>query len=104
MNPVFRLVASLGVGVTHFVLTLFLGPNLVCANGGACIDPLTGEQSAGNIFDFPLSIAHTVLAPIFEGRSFAYYAVVNSLAFTLLVWAGLFLFGRMRARFSDPSP
>jgi hypothetical protein len=98
MNPPFRLLASLSVGVVHYALTLILGPRLVCAFGGTCVDPLTGGVIADNIFDFPLSVVRTAASSAFEGRSFPFYAAINSLAFALLVWVALSLFARFRPK------
>lgn len=98
MNLPFRPLISLSVGVVHYALTLFLGPRLVCAYGGECIDPMSGRLIAGNIFNFPLSAAKTALMPIFEGESFPFYAAINSLAFASLVWAVLFAVARLRGK------
>ncbi|OGT60770.1 MAG: hypothetical protein A3E01_07660 [Gammaproteobacteria bacterium RIFCSPHIGHO2_12_FULL_63_22] len=89
---------SFSVGMAHYALTLFLGPRLVCAFGGECIDPMSGQLVANNIFNFPLSAAQTALVPVFSGESFPLNAAINSLAFAALVWAVLFVVARLRAK------
>lgn len=98
MNLPSRNLMSLSVGVAHYALTLFLGPRLVCAFGGDCIDPMSGQLVANNIFNFPLSAAQTALVPIFAGESFPFSAAINSLAFAALVWAVLFVVARFRSK------
>lgn len=92
------LLAALAVGVAHLGLTLFLGPSIHCAEARGCADTEWIQPPAGDVFALPLSLARESLASFFEGRSFAYYSIVNSLALAMLVWAVLAMLAWFRGK------
>jgi hypothetical protein len=97
MRYLHSLLAAVAVGVAHFALTLFLGPSIHCAEARGCPDNEWIQPPPGDAFSLPLSLARDSLASVFEGRSFAYYAALNSLSLALILWAVLGLFAWVRS-------
>lgn len=98
MSATFRLLASLCVGVVHFMLALMLGPGLGyrCASTGECITDLSSDVPAKPAFEFPLSLSGSHLQDFFHDYSFPFFAAINALVISLLLWAALSLLARWR--------
>ena len=98
MNFLSRLLAALAVGVAHFVLALYLGPNINCAEARGCRETQWIQPPQFDVFALPLSAARDSLAPFFDGRSFLFYSAANAFTLTIIVLAVLYLFAWLRAK------
>ena len=86
------------MGIAHFVLNLFLGPSVHCAEARGCPDTEWIQAPPGDVFTLPLSLARDSLAPFFDGRSFAFYSAMNALSLAVIVWVVLSCLAWVRAR------
>ncbi len=98
MTAPWRLLASAAAGVAHYVFTLALGPNIHCEQTRGCPATEWIQAPSMDAFALPLSLARDWLASTFEGWTFATYSAVNSLAFAMLAWVGLWLCGWLQAK------
>ena len=99
-----RLLASASVGVVHYVCTLRLGPSIHCDEVRGCPATEWIQAPSLDVFALPLSLARDQLAPVVESWTFATYSMMNSLAFAVIAWVALWLYGWLRGKVLGDRP
>ena len=98
MICVSRLLAAAAIAVSHFAISLALGPTqaFYCIALGDCVENSRRPWPEPGVLDWPISALPTDASDWFLGSSFPIYSIANAAVVALTAWALLCLVARFR--------
>ena len=98
MISVSRLLAAATIAVSHFAISLALGPTqaFYCIALGDCVEDSRRPWPKLGALDWPISALPTDASHWFLGSSFPVYSIANDAVVALIAWVLLCLVARFR--------